>query len=96
MEAASDERVELANVFVVHESVRVGVPWLLEASPCGFLRGCETWVVWKTSCQILWMDEIHFAPPKKPRNDDSPPMVSICGSILSSQCKWARGLSSGL
>ncbi|CAJ1378647.1 unnamed protein product [Effrenium voratum] len=33
MEAASDERVELANVFVVHESVRVGILPMLEESP---------------------------------------------------------------
>ena len=24
------------------------------------------------SCFILWMDDIHFAPPKSPGNDDSP------------------------
>ena len=45
----------------------------------------------ETDETLLWMDEIHFAPPKKPWNDDSPvntnkqwfPMVS----------KWCRILS---
>ena len=29
------------------------------------------------ACMILWMDEIHFAPPKKPRNDSIPLQMPI-------------------
>ena len=29
--------------------------------------------IWEYACMcILWMDEIHFSPPKTPWNDDSP------------------------
>ena len=37
---------------------------------------------------ILWMDEIHFGPPKKPWNDDSPANTSKqCFPVIS---KWCR------
>ena len=52
---------------------------------------------------VLWMDEIHSAPPKKPWNDDSPvntnrqwfPMVSNWCRISSTHSMWQCILARG-
>ena len=41
--------------------------------------------------KMLWMDEIHFAPPKKPWNDDSP--VNTNKHWVPMFSKWCRGVS---
>ena len=48
-------------------------------------------IQWIVASSILWMDKIHFAPPKKPRNDDSPGNTNEHWPSMIS--KWCRIVS---
>ena len=39
---------------------------------------------------ILWMDEIHFAPPKKPWNESIPLQIPTTVMVATTVSKWCR------
>eukprot|EP00913_Durusdinium_trenchii_P001786 g1654.t1 len=63
MESATDDKVELANVFVVHESVRVGILSMLENGP--------SWDAQDPFMRRFWSD-LTFDPVKAATGNVSP------------------------